>query len=376
MAKAGRTFQYQRRSNENVRERANMRSGDFDTFVNPKVKMYKVRDGKNIVRVLPPTWENASHYGFDLWINYGIGADNQSYLSLSKMQQASNDPIAAAKREAERDGDKDLAKALAPKHRIGVWLIDRLAEDEGPQFWAAPFTWDKDLANHSFDEDTREAVMIDDPEQGCDVRFYKEGQGMKTTYDGSKMKLMKPGPIHEDESLQNEWLEYVSANPIPDILKYYSADHIATVFDGQARVDRDGQEQNEKETARKAQVSRAAPGKAQAQMGEEVGEEDDEVPKSARSVRGKYEEENTQTAPKGRTRQTEDEEGGDGDDIPPEPQISSIRQRLAARRQAAPFDEEGDAEPPQNSRHDRVSAPTARATGGRGRPSFRDPEEE
>lgn len=226
-----RSFKYAPRSKDNVRERANMRGGDFDSIINQKYKVYKMRDGKNILRILPPTWDEAKHYGYDLFINYNVGVDNQSYLSLSKMK-GEKDPLAEAKREADRDGDKKLSKDLSPRQRIAMWVVDRQDEDEGPQIWLAPFTLDKAIANLSFDEDTKEVVFIDDPDNGCDVRFYKEGVGLNTDYDASKIRILKPAPLHEDEALQNEWLEFVQENPLPDCLQFYDYDHIASVFDG------------------------------------------------------------------------------------------------------------------------------------------------
>jgi hypothetical protein len=225
-----------------------MRGGSFDSYIKSKFKRYKVRDGKNLIRILPPTWEGAKHYGFDIHVNYGIGVDNQSYLSISKMKQlypdlkqleSAKDPIAEARREAEADGDEKTAKALQPRHRILMWVIDRLDEDEGPQLWDAPFTLDKDFCNLSLDEDTKEAIFVDDPEEGCDIRFYKEGTGMTTKYPASKMKLQAKSPIHDDEKLQDDWLEFVAENPVPDCLEYHDYAHISEVFDGHVRVDKD-----------------------------------------------------------------------------------------------------------------------------------------
>lgn len=227
----GRSFRYQERTKEAIKERANMRGGNFDDIIKPQYKKYKVHDGKNVVRVLPPTWEEAKHYGYDIYVNYSIGADNQSYLSLSKMKNE-KDPIAEAQRLASREGDEKLARELQPRQRILMWVIDRNEEDEGPQLWAAPFTLDKSLATLSSDEDTGEVIFIDDPENGSDVRFYKEGTGLKTNYDAAKIKLMKPSPIHQDEKLQDQWLEYVQQNPIPSCLQFYDYAHISNVFNG------------------------------------------------------------------------------------------------------------------------------------------------
>lgn len=243
MPKSGekRSFRYQSRSTEDVRERANARGGDFDSYLKSNFKMYKVRDGKNLIRIMPPTWKGARHYGWDIWVNYGIGIDNQSYLSLDKMKEE-KDPLLEARREAERDGDEKTAKALKPRQRILMWVIDRLDEDEGPQLWPAPFTFDKDLCNVSFDEDTKEVTMLDDPEKGCDVRFYKEGTGLRTKYPPSKIKILKPSLIHEDEKLENEWLDFITENPLPECVQFYDYDHIDKAYNGHVRVDSDDDE--------------------------------------------------------------------------------------------------------------------------------------
>ncbi len=214
MAKEVRSFKYQQRSRESLKERASARSGNFDSFIKSKYKMYKVRDGKNLIRILPPTWENADHYAYNIWVNYGIGVDNQSYLSLYKMKQE-KDPLAEGRRAAERDGDKDLVSALQPRERRLMWVVDRLDEDEGPQLWAAPVTVDKDIISLCLDDDTKEVLWIDDPKKGQDLRFYKEGQGLKTKYPAAKMKLQQPAPVHEDVELKDEWLGFVQENPYP-----------------------------------------------------------------------------------------------------------------------------------------------------------------
>ncbi len=236
-----RRFQYHQRTKDDIKERANNRGGNFDSIFKSSFKVYKVREGKNVLRILPPTWEKPKHYGYDIWVNYGIGADNQSYLSLAKMK-GQKDPIAEARIIASRDGDDNLARALQARQRILMWVIDRNAEDEGPQLWPAAFTVDKDLAAMSFDEDTKEVSYIDDPDNGRDFRFYKEGEGLKTKYPAAKMKLLTGSPLHEDPELAAEWLDFVAANPLPDVLNFYDYEHIAAMFDGQARVEDDGEE--------------------------------------------------------------------------------------------------------------------------------------
>jgi hypothetical protein len=302
MPKNGSRFVYQQRTKDDIKERANNRGGNFDSIFLPQFKIYKVREGKNVLRILPPTWEKPKHYGFDIWVNYGIGADNQSYLSLAKMKNQ-KDPIAEARVVASRDGDDALARALQARQRILMWVIDRNAEDEGPQLWPAAFTVDKDLASLSFDDDTKEVSYIDDPDNGRDFRFYKEGEGLKTKYPAAKMKLLAESPLSDDPGLAEEWLEYVAANPLPDCLQFYDYEHIAQVFDGHARVE----------------------------------PEDDAAPvRPARRIVDPDEDKDVPAEPRPRPRLAPVEE-----EAKP-PAVQSIRERLRARQTAAPKSPEPD----------------------------------
>ncbi len=250
-------FKYTRRSKESIRARASQKGGDYDTYINEEIKFYKPREGKNIIRILPPMWKDedgvdSDHYGYEIWCNYNVGPDKQSYLSLSKMKDEA-DPLAEALKEAQLDGDNKLAKALKPKMRVCIFVIDRLAEEEGPQLWAAPWTFDRDLAALCEDEDTKEVVYIDDPygedeDDGRDLRFYKTGSGLRTEYSPAKFKLLNVSPLHTDEDLMEEWLEYITDNPIPDCLNFYDYDHIKASFGGQiGRLDDDEDEDDDKD---------------------------------------------------------------------------------------------------------------------------------
>jgi len=315
-------FKYQRRTKDNLRERANQSSGDFDSIFKPQYKLYKIKEGKNLIRVLPPTWENPSHYGFDIHVNYGIGADNQAYLSLKKMKNE-RDPLHEAKLLAERSGDEDLAKALKPRKRVISWIIDRLDEEIGPQILSCPVTLDKGIAGASFDDDTGEIMYIDDPKEGFDVRFYREGSGLNTDYPGEKIKLLNQGPIHEDSSIQAEWLEYISEHPLPECLNYYSYDHIAEVFNGKTRSKNDDEDEKPKRRSRNDDEDEKPVRQRAKVEDEEPPFEEDEKPRKAKPSSEEQEEEAEPEPPKG----------------------SSIKDRLAKARAALankkkPADEE------------------------------------
>lgn len=306
-------FKYQKRDKDTLKERANMKGGNYDTIFKSKYKQWKPKDGKNLIRILPPTWDDARHYGLDIYVNYNIGADNQSYLSLSKHDKGA-DPLAEARREAQSEGDKDLAKALSPNQRILYWIIDRNDEEEGPLLWAAPFTFDKSLSNLCIDEDTKEVIFIDDPEKGRDVRFYKEGTGLLTKYDPSKMKVLGPSTLAEDEDLENDWLDFVADNPLPEVLNFYDYDHVKATFDGQVGKRDDD---DEKPVSRKAREPKAEEPKARARRPdpEDEDEVEEEKPKARTRARAETEDE-PEEKPVRRTRPKVEEDDDAQEELP------------------------------------------------------------
>lgn len=222
---SGSSYRYEGRSAEDVKKRASMGANDFDKIVKDHIKMWKPNDGDNRIRLLPPTWPKAKHFGYDVYVHYGVGPDRQSYLDLHKMLNEP-DPITEARERAraERDPDEKYVKDLDSKRRVGVYLIDRDNEREGVQFWAMPWTVDRDIVTVSVDRDSGGVLPIDDPEEGFDILFTKKGQKDRTEYTGVQVarrasRLGSP-----------EFLDFAVDNPIPDQLLYFPYDHIAKAF--------------------------------------------------------------------------------------------------------------------------------------------------
>lgn len=223
-------FSYQPRTVEDVKKRTEMGSGgDFDKILKPHIKMWSAKDGDNRVRILPPTWPDARHFAFDIWVNYGVGPDRDSYLSLAKMRNE-DDPIAEELQRARntaREGDKDdeqYIKDLTPKRRELVYIIDRDDEKEGVQAWAMPWTLSRDIVSISADKSTGEVLPFDDPENGYDIDFTKTGKGVNTKYAGVSIAR------RSSRLGKEEWLDFAIDNPLPDQLNFFTYEHIAKVF--------------------------------------------------------------------------------------------------------------------------------------------------
>jgi hypothetical protein len=179
------------------------------------------------VRLFPPTWPGAKHYGLDCWVHYGVGPDRASYLCLNKHGDGGC-PICEERDAIRRDSDADekYVKELEARRRVLVYLIDRDDERSGVQAWMMPQSLDKDISKISVDKETREVLPIDSPEEGYDVIFEKSGKGVNTKYDGVQI-ARRPSTLGRES-----WLEDAMDNPLPDQLLVYDRETIAKAFGG------------------------------------------------------------------------------------------------------------------------------------------------
>lgn len=225
MPKSTKKFQYQRRTYEDTRKRSEQQAGLREQSFKDHVPMWKPSEGENCIRILPPTWEDAQHYGIDVFMHYGIGPENSAFLDLKRMKGIP-DPISEAYEQANAEGDEEYAKQLRSVKRVLVYLIDRDKPKEGPQMWAMPWTVDKEISTHSINKRTQEVLYVDDPEEGYDIVISREGQAERTRYS---VKIERNPSAVE---LRDEWIELIEDNPLPDCLVFYDYEHIKKTFSG------------------------------------------------------------------------------------------------------------------------------------------------
>lgn len=227
-------FQYKKRSPEDMEKRKNM-TGDRDYFFDGTYEKYKAKDGDNANRVLPPTWEDARHYGYDVFVHYNVGADNAAYLCLKKMKDQSC-PICEEREEANADGDAEYAKQLKPSHLLLTLIIDRDAERSGPKLWTMPLRKvDQELITRAKDRTTGEYLWIDAIEEGHDFYYTYIPAANKNSFPDYKgIEISKnPTALGTDEQI-DKWMAKVEDHPIPSILNYFDYDHIAKACSGGA----------------------------------------------------------------------------------------------------------------------------------------------
>lgn len=231
-------FNYKKRSAAAAKKRSADNNNTRDSYLKEGVKFYGAKKGDNTIRLLPPTWEDAENYGIDVFIHYGIGADNNSYLCLNKMK-GEPCPICEERERALSDEKDEYAKSLRPTKRVLAYLIDRKEENEGVKVWAMPITLDKEINLQSVDPQTDEVLSVDDPDEGFDVFYQKTGEAQMTRYEGVRL-------ARNPSEIDDEFLDYIEENPLENILNYHDYDHIDRVFNLSSAATRKTETSSEK----------------------------------------------------------------------------------------------------------------------------------
>jgi hypothetical protein len=357
MAKDKPRFQYRGRTSEDVNRRAKQQSGTYDSYLVQEVMTFKAKEGENTIRILPGTWDDAekwgTHWGIDIYVHYNVGPDNATYLCLDKMK-GEPCPVCEARREA---ADQEEADSLRPVNRVLCWLIDRNDEKSGPKAWAMPLNTSKDISARSLDKKTNEAILIDgagtnkDGEviEGYDLFFDREGEKKRTKY--VKIDVSRDSSLlHEDERLEEKWLNYITDNPLPDMLNFYEADYIQKILFGSSeraeRTEADVEERPSRRTSRR--------GDADAEDTDRPSRSARERPERTSGRRGLIQEDDEAPAereerPSGRRGRVQEEEPPfDADEK------ETHRPRASGRRRAEPEPEpepeEAEAEPERGGR--------------------------
>lgn len=224
-------FVYKPRTVDQVKERATRKGSRFDSIFKDGVDTYRSKQGDNLFRYLPPTWDDADHYGYTIFVHNGIGQDNSKYLCLRKMLNKPC-PMCEAAKEFKDAGEADESKKMSYSERIVSYVLDRDGDDpEKPLVFEQSWTQDRDVSALCINERSGEILMIDHPDKGYDVSFKKQGQGLRTKYYGYQI-ARSDSPIHDSEKAQDEILDYIRENPIPELLNYYDYDYLKGVLSG------------------------------------------------------------------------------------------------------------------------------------------------
>lgn len=235
-------FHYRPRTAEEIHKRQTQTAGSREGFVAPNIPTYTSADGENRVRILPPTWDDAEHYGFELWAHYNVGAEEGAYLCPLK-HRGEECAVCEARMQMEAEGaDIEATKVMKPKKRVAMWIIDRAHEDKGPLLWFCPQSLDREIAIHAEDED-KAVIPLDSPDKGYDVTFLRgKNPGGYVEYT-VKGVARRPSPIFDDPDEQKKVLKYISEHPVPDCVVYADSETVSNAYNGKAQPRRAAEEE-------------------------------------------------------------------------------------------------------------------------------------
>ncbi len=271
-------FEYKHRSKEQFNRSASESSGNYDTYIEDGIQTYKPHDGSNQIRILPPTFEEAEDFALTLPVHFGMGADSQSYVCRKFLGDDETCPFCEESKRLNKEGESEDASLFKAKKRKLFYLIDRKGDTNDPMVWAAPFNTWKDIILQCKDEDG-EVVEVDNPDEGCDVLFNKEGTGQRTKYVG--VKLGKSKPMLRDEGEQDETLDMIMEKPLTEIVKVYDEEYLEGVLEGTvtSKGDDDDDEEEDDERSsrsRKRRSSKKTSSKRRRSRRDEEEDDDDD----------------------------------------------------------------------------------------------------
>lgn len=281
------SFKYRPRSVDDIKKRANQTGGRFDVPVKPGFDMWRPKDGENVVRILPATWDPYDHYGLEVHEHRFIGADNSNYICLNKMKDKPC-PACEEYKELKDAGEDEDAKKIGEVKRVWYYIIDRDDRKARPQIWDVSWTQDRDIAGLTYNERTGRHLLIENPDDGFDLIINKKGKGLKTKYTFAIER--ESSPISEDPKEQKSILRFISDNPLPDVMRYDSAEYIEKQLSGTSKhrdedLDDDDDDRPKRKRRRRDEDEDETPRRRARRRDDEDEDDEDETPRRKRRAR-------------------------------------------------------------------------------------------
>lgn len=225
-------FVYQPRSNEDWELRVNQSGGNYQRFTKEEYRGFVPQRGENHIRILPPSnrWQGARHYGLDVFVHYGIGPSKASVvcLELGAPQIGIGGqlcPICQARNQALAINDEKLALDLRATKRVLMFVVDRKDPQKGVLLFACPFTLDKLITRIAQNRSNATFYFIDRPNDGYDVYFDREGEGMTSKYQIATL-AQKPS------SIDKRFVDWANTHPLPEVLVLRDYDEVKRLYEG------------------------------------------------------------------------------------------------------------------------------------------------
>ena len=233
-------YEYRPRDPGEVRRRAERSSQSYDSIFKEGFDTYKPKVGDNTIRFLPPTWDDPKHYAYTIFVHNNVGPGRGGAYLCRKMIDKSC-PICDAQMQAQRHGEEEDANQLRATERAAVYLLDRKENQPTPRLYNMPRSTDKDICALVYNKNRGTALYLDNPDEGFDVSFQREGNDKHTKYRAFQIDV-ESTPISDDTKTRDKIMTIVEENPIPTVLNFFSEEYLQGLLSGTVddqREDRD-----------------------------------------------------------------------------------------------------------------------------------------
>jgi hypothetical protein len=321
-----------------VKRQANRKFSRFDSIFKSAYDGYRPKEGENIIRILPATWDGHEDYAYTIFLHRYVGQDTSNYLCLRKMLNK-RCPICVEAERSRKAGEEEEARALSSVEGKVSWILNRDERKPKPQPYQIPVTLYKDVNALCLDDRTGTELFIDHPDEGYDLRIRRTGAQLNTRYLPTVER--DPSPISDSPKEQDKLLDFVKEHPIPDILEFKSAEYLEKVMSGTGEdkdedLDEDEDDDDDRTSKRKKLKSRKMTRRDEEEEDEEEEdeeeEEEDTAPRRARAKRKASDDDEEDEEDE--DQEEEGEEDEEEDETP--------RRKLKTRRK--PVDEEEEEE--------------------------------
>lgn len=167
-------------------------------YIKKKYEVYKVKEGDNFIRILPPIGDE-DDFGLDIWVHNYIGVDKGSYLCRAKVL-GKTCPLCDLHKEMIMGGRDEEAGVLAPKRRTLYWILDTSdkPQSKNPLIFDAPYRQvAEEILRRCVDRKTNEIIDISDLKTGREIMFTLVPKGNKKFSEYKAVDLGDVYPVSE-----------------------------------------------------------------------------------------------------------------------------------------------------------------------------------
>lgn len=199
-----------------IRRKVNQLNGIKNSDSNVKVWKATKKVGEYLIRILP--WKDAPEGTpfKERLVYYNIG---KSWI-VSPQSFGKHDPIQEFSKklwDSGKEDDRALAKKLFPRLSTCAAIVDRNAEDEGPQLWIMNKKEAADVLGFFLDADYGD---ITDLESGFDLKITVAPSGRmfnnKPVNDTKITPKPRSTPASSDKARMEKWMD-----SLPNVDEYY-----------------------------------------------------------------------------------------------------------------------------------------------------------